>query len=353
VLKLAVPGVRLALDPYIGNLRDLGFADGDRWLSPLHSAPWLHEDAVQEDPSLAPVERKLSGDFLCAPFGPSDDAPIHGLSANSAWNTVELVQSERATLARLVLARKVRGAVLEKQLLLQNGVPLLCQSHIITGGSGALPVAHHPMLKPGPDARLSFSPKQLVLTGGVPLEAGRNWLSYPAQSDDPGHFPTVDGDSDLHYYPARTGHEDFVTLVEAPGRRLGWTAVTRRDDIVFILKDPAVLPVTMLWYSNGGRDHSPWNGRHRGVLGIEDGCAPGSGHGEGDILRARGVATHLDLAPGRRHLIRHVIGAVPRPKGWSRVIDIRQDGARLLIEGDCDPPVLLPFKKNFLAGSAA
>ena len=27
----------------------------------------------------------------------------------------------------------------------------------------------------------------------------------------------------------------------------------------------------MLWFSNGGRDYPPWNGRHVGVLGIEEG----------------------------------------------------------------------------------
>ncbi|MHC0054996.1 hypothetical protein [Actibacterium sp. D379-3] len=352
-MTLAVPGASLTLDPYLGNLRDLRFRAGARWLVPLHSAPWLDEPAVRADPAIAPVERNLSGDFFCAPFGASAGVPVHGWSANSAWSVVQLVQSGTAAVAGLVLDRVVQGARLEKELLLKRDVPLLYQSHIVTGGTGTLPVAHHPMLRPGPEARLSFSPKQLALTGDIPLEPGRNWLKYPAQSSDLADFPGANGPVDLHRYPARPGHEDFVTLVEVPGRRLGWTAVLRAEDVVFVLKDPAVLPVTMLWYSNGGRDYAPWNGRHLGVLGIEDGCAPGAGQGEGAVLQARGVATHLDLHPDRTHVIRHVIGVVPRPAGWGRVVDIRQDGDRLLIEGDSGAPVVLPFEPEFLSGPPA
>ena len=42
--------------------------------------------------------------------------------------------------------------------------------------------------------------------------------------------------------------------------------------MALMLKNPAQLPVTMLWFSNGGRSYAPWNGRHRDVLGVEDGC---------------------------------------------------------------------------------
>ena len=44
-----------------------------------------------------------------------------------------------------------------------------------------------------------------------------------------------------------------------------WSAVARPGggDMALMLKNPAKLPVTMLWYSNGGRSYAPWNGRHR------------------------------------------------------------------------------------------
>ncbi|MGB8623297.1 MAG: hypothetical protein WCD16_10800 [Paracoccaceae bacterium] len=352
LMTLAVPGAELRLAPCPGMVTSLRFASGcGGWLSPLHCAPWLDEPQVQADPDIPLVERRLSGDFLCAPFGASSGAPLHGWSANSAWRVDELVQSDRAATARLELECDVQGARVQKEIHLHAGAPLLYQSHIVTGGRGALPVAHHPMIALQAGGRLSFSAKQLALTGDRPLEPGRNWLDYPAQTSDMARFPGGGGTVDLHCYPGGTGHEDFVTLVEARGHELGWTAVVRQAerDIVFFLKDPARLPVTMLWYSNGGRDYSPWNGRHRGVLGVEDGCTPGSGTGEAAYLAQRGVATHLELAPGRVHVIRHVIGTVPLPEGWSTVRDIRRTGRRLLIEGDVGAPLTLPLEAGFFA----
>jgi hypothetical protein len=114
-------------------------------------------------------------------------------------------------------------------------------------------------------------------------------------------------------------HEDFVTLVEADHGRPGWTAVARKAeaDLVLVLKNPAELPVTMLWISNGGRDYAPWNGRHRGVLGIEDGrTAVGHAASLGDNwLKREGVATAYSLAEGSRVSFRQVVGALPSAGG--------------------------------------
>lgn len=339
----------------MGNLRALRFAEGGDWLDPLHSAPWLNNPTVQNDPDIPMVEKQLSGDFFCAPFGASRGAPIHGWTANSVWEVEEVVQSGRAAVARLTLSRPVNGARIEKELRLRKGEPLLYQSHRIAGGHGGLSVAHHPMIRMAGGGRLCFSPKRVALTGDEPLEPGRNWLSYPAQSADLSRFPGRDGPVDLHYYPKAQGNEDFVTLIEAPGNSLGWTAVLRavERDIVFVLKDPRVLPVTMLWYSNGGRDTAPWCGQHTGVLGIEDGCtagAEGQEAAEGDNPIARhGVPTVLPLAMDRVHVVRQVIGAVPCPDGWQAVADIRLDRSTLSLFSDTGAAVHLPFDGSFFS----
>ncbi|TIQ02298.1 MAG: hypothetical protein E5X61_35785, partial [Mesorhizobium sp.] len=71
------------------------------------------------------------------------------------------------------------------------------------------------------------------------------------------------------------------------------------------------------WLSNGGRDYAPWSGRHRGVLGIEDGrTALGHAASLGDNwLKREGVATAFILAEGRNVSFRHVIGALPQEAG--------------------------------------
>ncbi|TIP51038.1 MAG: hypothetical protein E5X56_34825, partial [Mesorhizobium sp.] len=69
-------------------------------------------------------------------------------------------------------------------------------------------------------------------------------------------FPAAGGGTlDLTDYRIDQSREDFVTLVEADHGGPGWTALARKAeaDLVLVLKNPAELPVTMLWVSNGGR----------------------------------------------------------------------------------------------------
>ena len=188
------------------------------------------------------------------------------------------------------------------------------------------------------DGAICMSRKVLAKTPDAPLEPGRNRLACPGQSTDIQDFPGARGPVDLTRYPPTPGHEDFVTMIEAPGARFGWTALIRDTDIVFVIKDPRELPVTMLWFSNGGRDHAPWNGRHLGVLGVEDARVPTGETGVSDGLR---------LTRGRTHVVHHIIGAIARPKGWNRVTGIRPAGGELMLTGDDDARVFLPFKTDF------
>ena len=125
------------------------------------------------------------------------------------------------------------------------------------------------------------------------------------------------GEADITRYPFASRHEDFVAGVEAEGSRLGWTTVARgkEGDLFVSLRNPARLPMTMLWFSNGGRDYAPWNGRHVGCLGVEEGLNRAM---LGDSLAripnpldAAGVPTGLTLEPDDTVEVRHVIGSAP------------------------------------------
>jgi hypothetical protein len=343
----------VAFDATLGIARHLLFSDGERRLTPLHTAPWVGALGAEALPDLPPVERGLAGDFFCAAFGVNDvePAPPHGWSANSRWQVTETGPGKIA--ARL--ERRVMGAVIEKTLTLSDEAPLLVQEHKIIGGDGALTVAHHPMVHLKAGGRLCVSNKSAALSSDVPLEAGRNRLQCPARVTDLCAFPGADGTPvDLTDLPIGTAHEDFVTLVEASDSPMGWTAILRHaeDDIVFFLKDPSVLPVTMLWHSNGGRDYAPWDGCHTGVVGVEDGCAAGAaGHAAAlgpNPVSSQGVPTALPLEANRTHRIVHVIGAIARPKDWTRVTDIRATSDSLVLSGDAGPARSLPFENPFL-----
>lgn len=354
-LRLAVAGAGLEVDLARGVLTGLWFDHdgGRRRITPLHRAHWVGGPVL---PGLAPVEAGLEGDFLSAPFGRDDlepGGPIHGPGANSPWDAVDCVETPEAARLRLRLRAPVRGAVIEKDLNLRAGLPMLVQTHRITGGAGTLTLAHHPMLRCAGAARLSFSPKRAALTA-TKVEPGRHRLSIAARGTDLRALPGIAGPEDLARYPWPAfpdgrGHEDFLTLVEAEGARLGWTAVARAEerDLVLVLKDPATLPVTMLWLSNGGRDAAPWDGRHRGVIGIEDACAAGD---EGNRaaatganrIAAEGVETCLRLAPGRVHVTRQAILALPLPFGAAGIAEVAVTGDDLVIrpEGGGAPHVI-------------
>jgi hypothetical protein len=201
--------------------------------------------------------------------------------------------------------------------------------------------------------RLSFSPKRAALTDPVAQQVGRNlWALNQTQPDL--ILPCEDGsDWDLRTYPAGHTVEDFCILVEAQEARIGWTVLMRNaeDDMLVVLKDARVMPVTMLWVSNGGRDFSPWNGRHTGVLGIEDGCAAG---GTGlaaaladNRLTAMGVPTVLPL--GGEHLIRHAMISLPRPPGWAEVAQVTIAKGALILTETGGAQVSVPFDAGFFA----
>ena len=179
--------------------------------------------------------------------------------------------------------------------------------------------------------------------------------NIPARIDDLGNAPLKDGGTtDLTSYPVASRHEDFVMLVEEKGRDLGWAAAVREDarDIVLSLKNPHDFPVTFLWFSNGGRDYPPWNGRNVGVLGIEEGRAWSANGYAASIspnpLSRSGVPTALELRPGGSAEVRHVMGALPLPSGWGEVAAIDAGSGSLTIQDASGGTISVAYDPEFL-----
>lgn len=356
--SFAAKGISATLDLSVGHLADLAIEVDGRTLRPMHRAPWIDEPQHLLPQGLPAGVVRLSGDFLCAPFSRADveDAPLHGWSANSAWDLVSSEAISGGWRARFRLQQPIMGAIVEKTITLRDGHPFLYQEHAFHGGDGAIPVAHHTMTVMAQGGRLAFSPKRLAATPDNPLEPdptrGRYLLAYPARSDDLQHFPDASGTTiDLTAYRMERTHEDFVTLVEADHGGPGWTAVAREaeDDLVLVFKNPAELPVTMLWISNGGRDYAPWNGRHRGVLGIEDGrTAIGHAASLGDNwLRREGVPTAFALQKDGRVSFRQIVGAVPGLDGQAPR-DVIASEDRLCVVGANGVEREILFDNDFL-----
>lgn len=358
---IAAEGVSVTLDLRAGHVRDFVVTRAGRSLVSLHTAPWVDDPSVTTDEALPANLRYLAGDFFCAPFSTSDveDAPPHGWTANSPWRHIETLQQPGSVTAIYRLARPVMGAVVEKHFTLRAGHPFLYETHVFVGGDGAVPVANHAMTRLPAGGSIAFSAKAMFETPSTPLEPnsamGRFHLAYPARSEDPTRFPTAAGGfADITRYPFAQRHEDFIGLLEKPGNPLGWLAVSRPDsgDAVISLKSPVELPLTFLWFSNGGRDYPPWNGRHTGVLGIEEGRANSVyGHRasiDPNTLSESGTPTTLTLQPHGRVAVHNVIGAVPLPASGSAVIDISlQDAEIVLVCGD-GARISVPYDTAFL-----
>jgi hypothetical protein len=343
VITLCEGENRLLFDPEVGNIPD--WRVGVR--RPLHAAPWRDEVLVQDDPTLPKVNKRLAGDFFCMPFGHDDIAadPPHGQSANAPWN----IMAQESASAHLRLSMPIRGATVDKHLRLAG--PVLYQSHVITGGQGRITIAHHPMARMAAGGRLSFSPKRAALSDLAPQEPGRNLWALNQMRPDLCLATTTGALWDLRDYPKDHKVEDFCLLVEAPGARIGWSVLIRHaeDDMLIILKDARILPVTMLWISNGGRDHPPWAGRHTGVIGIEDGCAAGTAGLAAALapnrLAALGVPTALSL--GGTHVIRHAMISLPRPADWSDVVGLDIANQTLTLTEAAGGTLHLPFEDGF------
>jgi len=119
------------------------------------------------------------------------------------------------------------------------------------------------------------------------------------------------------------------------------------------LKDPGDFPLTVLWFSNGGRFYTPWNGRHAGVLGVEEACSDFlRGHRSSvmpNALTQAGVATALALRPDGSVAARNVIGAVPLPASRSPIADLVAQDRDLAIACEDGTRFIVPFNTAFLA----
>jgi len=150
--------------------------------------------------------------------------------------------------------------------------------------------------------------------------------------------------SDASLYPFDTGHEDLIIMTETPGTKLGWSAALAQAEgfLFFALKDTALLPHTVLWMSNGGRSYTPWNSRHRAVIGIEEASLDYR-----LIKDPKDGPAGLALAKDRATTVRYALGAIPAPKNWTAVKDIQLGKDQLTLIDASGDKRIVPFLAGF------
>jgi hypothetical protein len=322
-----------------------------------------HLDAEPADPALPPILRILRGDFFCAPFGASDlladETRLHGAPCNAHWRRIEGSAQDLT----LELEKTVHGARVTKHLQVRLGQAVIYQQHDLVGGSGALPIGHHAMLRVPETAYLSFSPWTWAGTPPTPLEAdpaiGRSLLAYPQEIADLARVRLSSGrTADLTRFPALERHDDLLMLTADPARHFAWSAVTAPQAgwVWFDLRDPRTLASTVLWMSQGGRDYPPWSGRHTHVLGIEQVTAYFHlGHRAStspNPLSRRGIPTAVELRPEGRVRVRYLFGVAAVPPEFTYVRSIELASGGVLLTDDGGRSVHAPCNPDFVTSLA-
>jgi len=335
--------VELAVTERGGQMAPVSFfRDSAEPVQPYYVSPWQGSGTATGVPVLDP----LRGDFFCMPFGGENDwhgesHPVHGESAGSPWELVS--QQERGALSELVLglSTTARPGRITKHLSLVSGHHAVYIRHVIEGFAGRMCLSHHATLAVPPEPgslRVSTSPARLARV--VPRDALTNveneyyFLSPGKAFTRLDRVPTIWRDRpfvDLGTQPIPRGFMDLVALFPAlprvaarsPAWTPAWTAVVlpAHRALWFALRDPALLPQTTLWMSNGGRHAPPWNGVNR-CLGVEDGCAYFTfglaRSARRNELNAAGIPTSLLLKPDRPTRVAHIQGMTRVPAGFDR-----------------------------------
>lgn len=322
-----------------GQLGPVTFRLEGRKVQPYSVAPWAEE---KEAAGLIPILRVLRGDFFCMPFGGNatpwrgEQHPVHGETANGRWRLESLVREPGRVSLHASLRTKVRPGRVDKHIHLLSGHAAVYCQHVISGMSGPMNLGHHAMLRFPDEPESGVISTSAFRFGQVsptafekPAEGGYSALKIGAEFRSLASVPLAGGGvTDVSRYPARRGFEDLLLLANDPKLPFAWMAVVfpKQRYVWFALKDPRVLRQTIFWISNGGRHYSPWNGRHVGVLGLEEvtslfayGLAESV---QPNALAKRGIPTALKLNARKPLVVPYIMAMATVPAGFDGVRDI-------------------------------
>jgi hypothetical protein len=354
-----------------GHLGPVCFRLKHQEIRPFAIAPWAEEKGANR---IIPILRVLRGDFFCMPFGGNatpwrgEQHPVHGETANRPWHLESLTSTKKRVCLHASLTTKVRPGRVDKRVYLCPGQTALYCQHTVSAMSGPINLGHHAMLR-FPDApgsgRVSTSP---FVYGSVlptpfeqPAERGYSSLKIGAEFASLSEVPLADGgQADLSRYPARRGFEDLVIMASDPKLPFAWTAVVfaKQRFVWFALKDPRILRQTMFWISNGGRHYPPWNGRHVGVMGLEEltsffayGLAEAV---RPNLLSRKGFPTVVKLDPRNPLVVPYIIALAAVPAGFDRVREVVPDPDQrgVVLVSDSGKKTTAAVRLDFLSAGA-
>lgn len=307
-------------------LSGVSLKSGSRHIQPFYEAPWLADGT----PEQAGLLGQLRSEFPCVPFGvpyspetvveswqeslatsvdehdhpldASDDL-LHGYACVGEWSLVR--QTDLAIEITLEYPSTSSIARVVRVIRADPSGPAIDFSVTVEARQKTRrPIGLHPNLAlPSMAGALQIYPGTFRF--GVVHPAGPE----PGVSRaDPGAvFDKLDnvplyagGTAAFDRFPLAHDTEEIIQLCGVDG-----SVILTNDEsrVAYRLTwDASVLPSLLLWISNRGRTHSPWNGRNL-CLGVEPvasafelGCRPSLA---ANPINAREVPTAISLAPNQ------------------------------------------------------
>ncbi|HCJ6654004.1 TPA: hypothetical protein NVL90_001379 [Klebsiella oxytoca] len=285
-------------------------SDGSR--QPIfYRAHWLNNlDSCASQP---PLMRQLGGEWVGVPFGHGDDGKYfqpeypHGMPANSLWHWRSLTKNQ--TTMGYCYPESYPLRELERTIILSDDGQVFFSLRIEAREDCALPVGLHPIFPFGGD----WGPLHLLGLDDIPAlsypsppEAGVSKLLPLQPLSSIKAAPTSNGELwDLTHLPLPAKTEEIVQLLP-PIHQVGleWP---RLDLQVTLDWDTEWLPYCLLWFSNGGREYAPWDGRNYclGIEPIHSAWDSGPGAVQKNLLSEKGFSTTLSLKANKAITIKY------------------------------------------------
>ena len=284
---------------------------------PFFANPWREDPEL---PNVDPLIRNLGAEWPCVPFGMTevpDDLPsdwqfelepdwnefVHGFGSCREWDLCRA--SEGALAASIEYPEPAPVKKLERSISLDStALSVNLKLKIEMRSAARVAVGLHPVFDlvgcSPQSCRIEAARSSEAWSFPVDVEPGRSRFlpdqrGVPLESIADRDSAAMDGSR----VPLDSATEDLL-LLTAPGGEVS-LSVPERGYKVSVRWDPKDLPSCSLWYSNGGREFPPWNGRVR-AIGIEPTAAAfdlgqAASHSQESPLAKRGIATTVAATP--------------------------------------------------------
>jgi hypothetical protein len=338
-------------------------------IQPYHISPWQTEECKLAEGA---SESILRGDFLCLPFGyaePGLAMRSHGRSAGQPWTLENAVSQSGVHCLRIRMDDALQSARLTRSFLLKDGENVIYDLASVDGLDGTYTIGHHAVLRTPKrseallvsTSRLAFGmtyPEPFVEPGSGESQA----LAVAAEFDALTSVPAISNDGttvDCSAFPIRPGRSDLLQVSAHPEQEIpAWTTAvnTEEDYLWFALRNPALLPSTILWIEVCGRRSSPWNQRNCS-LGIEDVCSyfdRGSVTAKAaNVFSNRGIKTVQTFCRETPYLLPYLQGAISVPPEFGRVQAMRCEADGVSFTDIHGSRVTAPVQTNFVFGEGS